>query len=238
MVALENNLVPGQQFKSLNEFREALQNYTKRLNVEPDKDAYGATPDGKAVSVYISHIEMTLDEFYFGLWETENFKWQVVANEVIAAIDLIVTHPVTGLKLRRVGAAAIQIMVDRIPDEIKDKRERNQWTLDLDNKKPAALDMGFPKLKADCIKNAAISLGKKFGRDLNRDAGKTDTFNPIIKPVVEIPDELRAVIGSADENSIALVWTNNPTFHNNPEFFTLLNKRKEELRDNKKPADE
>jgi hypothetical protein len=30
------------------------------------------------------------------------------------------------------------------------------------------LDLAFPKLKAECVKNAALSLGKLFGRDLNR----------------------------------------------------------------------
>lgn len=39
--------------------------------------------------------------------------------------------------------------------------------------------MGFPKLKAECLKNAAQSLGKIFGRDLNRK--QKDTFNPLLK---------------------------------------------------------
>ena len=40
--------------------------------------------------------------------------------------------------------------------------------LNADNKKPNALDLAFPKLKTECIKNAALSLGKLFGRDLSR----------------------------------------------------------------------
>jgi hypothetical protein len=51
--------------------------------------------------------------------------------------------------------------------------------LDVQNKKSNALDMGFPKLKAECLKNAANSLGKMFGRDLNRK--KSDTFKGLLK---------------------------------------------------------
>jgi hypothetical protein len=39
--------------------------------------------------------------------------------------------------------------------------------------------MGFPNLKSECIKNACKSLGKIFGRDLNRK--DSDDFNGIIK---------------------------------------------------------
>jgi hypothetical protein len=58
-------------------------------------------------------------------------------------------------------------MVDKAPDELKGK-EKNLWALDINNKKPSALDMAYPKLKGEAIKNAAKSLGKIFGRDLNR----------------------------------------------------------------------
>lgn len=40
--------------------------------------------------------------------------------------------------------------------------------------------MGFPKLKTECIKNAAQSLGNIFGRNLNRNF--KDVFTPLVKP--------------------------------------------------------
>ena len=58
-------------------------------------------------------------------------------------------------------------MVDKAPEGISGA-ERNKWALNPENKKPNALDMAFPKLKAECLKNAAQSLGKIFGRDMNR----------------------------------------------------------------------
>lgn len=162
------------------EFREKLQNFVNKLNTEPNQSELQATPDGKAKSLPISFVEMTLDEYFFGLWSTEGFKWSVIANEIVGSIDLIVTNPVSGAQIRRVGAASIQIMVDKGTDP-----------LNVNNKKANALDMGFPKLKAECTKNAAQSLGKLLGRDVNRK--HADTFNGLIKPQAPPADQLRAL---------------------------------------------
>lgn len=158
-------------------YLEALQSFTARLNTEPPQDSLDRTPDGRAATVLISHIEMTLDELFLGQWSTTNFTWSAIANEVQGAITLEVVHPVTGEKLTRQGAASVVIMVDKLPDELKnDPHARNRWALSPENKKPNALDMSFPKLKAECLKNAAQSLGKIFGRDLNR--SKSDVYKP------------------------------------------------------------
>ena len=149
------------------ETAEALQKFQTRLNSPPNDGGVESTPDNKAKTVVISHIEMTLDEMFFGQWKTENFKWASIANEVQGSIELVCIHPVTGFELRRTGAASIIIMVDRVPDGVTGS-DRNQWALNPSNKKANALDMAFPKLKAECLKNAAQSLGKVFGRDLNR----------------------------------------------------------------------
>ncbi len=218
-------------FNSLHDFRLACQGFNTKVNKEPEEASLGQTPDKKAQHIFISHVEMTLDEYFFGLWSTENFRWAVIANEIVGSIDLVVIHPVTGFRMVRTGAAAIQIMVDKVPDEIyKDPVKRNQWALNIENKKPAALDMGFPKLKAECIKNAAKSIGKLFGRDLNREEGNVDTLQPLVKAKVEVPEELKVVISEADLDAIGNLWTANPQYHSNPEFLTLLNTRKEELK--------
>ena len=146
---------------------EALQKFQQMLNATPDVAGIEKTPDLKAQTLVISHVETTLDEMFFGHWRTENFKWERMANEVVGSIDLIAIHPISGYEIRRTGAASIIIMVDRAPQNL-DNVERNRWALNADNKKPNALDLAFPKLKTECIKNAALSLGKLFGRDLNR----------------------------------------------------------------------
>lgn len=155
-----------------------VQNFINKLNKKNPVNGLEKTPDGKAVTLVISHVEMTLDEMYLGLWSTENFKWSVIQNEVVGSLDLVVCHPVNGMMIRRTGAASIIIQVDKVPDGLTGKA-RNEWQLNVSNKKSNALDLGFPKLKAECLKNAAQSLGKIFGRDLNRKM--TDEFTPVIK---------------------------------------------------------
>ncbi len=140
-----------------------------------DRTGIEKTPDGKAVTLVVSHVETTLDEMFFGHWRTENFKWERMANEVVGSLDLVVIHPITGYELRRTGAGSIVIMVDRAPQNL-DNIERNRWALNADNKKPNALDLAFPKLKTECLKNAAVSFGKLLGRDLSRK--NVDVYKP------------------------------------------------------------
>lgn len=166
--------------KDASETKIGLQKLVALFNAEP-KNGIDKTPDGKARTINISHVEMTLDEMFFGLWETENFKWSVISNEVVGSIDLVVVHPITGIKLKRTGAASIIIQMNKAPENLS-AQEKSQWALGVNNKKANALDLGFPKLKAECLKNAAQSLGKLFGRDLNR-GEKADSFNPLIKTV-------------------------------------------------------
>jgi len=168
---------------------EQLQKFQSMLNAAPDEDGVEKTPDGRAKTLVISHVETTLDEMFFGHWKTENFKWERMANEVVGSIDLVVIHPITGYELRRSGAGSIVIMVDRLPSALAaDPIERNRWALNADNKKPNALDLAFPKLKTECLKNAAVSFGKLLGRDLNR--ANVDTYKPFkLKEGIEAPNK-------------------------------------------------
>lgn len=173
------------------EIRLKLQGFLSKLNSAPAPESIDKTADGKANTILISHIETTLDEYFFGLWCTENMRIQIVGNEIVGMMDLKVLHPTAGIWITRQGAASITIMVDAVPESLKwaqgDSKEvadlkakqRNAWALDMENKKSNALDMGFPKLKAELLKNAANSLGKMFGRDLNRK--KQDVYQPLIK---------------------------------------------------------
>ena len=156
---------------------EALQKFQQMLNAAPDKEGIEKTPDNKALTLVVSHVETTLDEMFFGHWRTENFKWERMANEVVGSIDLVVIHPITGYELRRTGAGSVVIMVDKVPSNLAaDPQARNRWALDANNKKSNALDLAFPKLKTECLKNAALSFGKLLGRDLNRT--NVDTYKP------------------------------------------------------------
>jgi hypothetical protein len=183
-----------------------LQNFIEKLNREPDQSELDRTPDGKAKTLPISFVEMTLDELFLGQWGTENFTSKVVANEVVGELELVLLHPITQREIRRSGAAAIIIQVDKAPEDLQGK-ERNQWALDVSNKKSNALDLGYPKLKAECVKNAAQSLGKVFGRDLNRK--KADKFQAPLKPMSDNAfAALLARIEKGDFTAMALAESN------------------------------
>ena len=168
-----------QQIKFTTEELARIEVFSKMLNSEPNPAELKPTPDGKAKYLPISFVEMTLDELFFGQWSIENFKWSAIQNEVQGSLELIVVHPITGLLIRRTGAASIVITVDKVPEDIKnDNKAKNMHALNVENKKSNALDMAFPKLKAECLVNAAKSLGKIFGRDINRPLA--DNYQPKI----------------------------------------------------------
>jgi hypothetical protein len=166
------------------DFRLKLQNFCTVLSRIPDHKELQKTPDGKAWYLPVDFVETTLDELFYGLWETKEFQWKAIANEITASIVLRVFHPTAKTWLERTGCASYPIMVDAPPknSDGTDKligQEKNRWYLDVNNKKPNALDMGLPKLKTDCLKNAALSLGNIFGRNINRKLN--DTYKPITK---------------------------------------------------------
>ncbi len=211
-----------EHFEESEKLRLLMQDFTRKLNADPDPREFEKTPDKKASYLPISFIEMTLDELFLGQWGTDNFKWSAITNEVQGSLELVLMHPVTHREIRRTGAASIVITVDSLSDEQKDKmskQDRNLFALNPENKKPNALDMGFPKLKAECIKNAAASLGRVFGRDINRK--HRDVFKPSLKPLSEkgLLDALKRIEDGKVE-TIALAESN----------FILTDVQKEMLR--------
>lgn len=154
--------------QELTEWRIKLQNFLKRLHKAPDQNEVRVNQfAGNTLYLPISYVEMGLDELFFGLWETKDFKWQAMANEIVGSIVLRVFHPVANQWIERTGASATMI-----------RQQKGAGITDLNAKIHNALEMDFPHLKADCIVNAAKSFGKSFGRDLNR--AYTDLYRPII----------------------------------------------------------
>lgn len=153
--------------------RIGLERFQKALNTPPEpKEVKENAHNAGAKYLPISFIEMTLDEMFFGLWETTDFRWQVMGNEVVGSLTLRVFHPVEKIWISRTGAAAAMI-----------RQTKGAKITDIDSKIHNALGMDFPHLKADCLTNAARSLGKMFGRDLNR------KFEDAYKPLVTLAAE-------------------------------------------------
>lgn len=179
------------------ELTAQLQDFMSRLNKEPDPKELQPTPDGNAKNLPISYVEMTLDEIYLGQWSTSECTYQQVFNEVIGSIILTVVHPITGMEIKRAGYASIVITQDS-GSKLQDFNT---------TKKKNALDLAFPKLKAECLKNAAASLGKIFGRDINRKTA--DVYKQAYPQISDKAfNELIKRLDNGESNLLHLAWTN------------------------------
>lgn len=157
-----------------NALREKIQNFQKILHREPPKDEIKVNKQANnSQYIPISFLEMKLDELFFGLWSTKNFQTKTVVNEEVGSIELWYFHPTAKAWLCRIGAGAVMIQQKK-DSEITDVGAKIKNTMTKD----------YPHLKAECFRNACLSLGKAFGRDLNREF--EDQYNPIIK---EKPDD-------------------------------------------------
>lgn len=106
----------------------------------------------------IGEIEKLLDETYFGLWQITNLHHHLTLNAIVVELELEVFHPVGKVWIKRAGIGAIKVQLNRDAN-----------SMDVTQIKADALQKGAPAAKAMALKNAAQSLGVRFGRDLNRD---------------------------------------------------------------------
>jgi len=167
-----NNINMSEDIIPYNENQRHIEQFQKLLNMHPDKkDIRVNKLANNAEYISVSTIERRLDEIYSGLWQTENFRWEVVANEIVGSIDLRVYHPKAGW-MARTGAAATMILTASGQPATVEHKIKNTLMKD------------FPHLKSECMKNAAKSLGVIFGRNLNR--GKDDEFTYLSESLPEL----------------------------------------------------
>lgn len=159
--------------------------FKTKLNENPDPKFVLVHPMNKKNYLPISHIETELDECFLD-WETVNFRWQVVTNEIIGTVELRVLNPVTGQWSTKTGAAAVQI-----------RQSSGSAIDDVTAKIKNALEGDFPHLLSDCLRNAAKKLGRRFGRDLNRNFD--DTYNTADAISITDLDAMQAAIDKARE---------------------------------------
>ena len=153
-------VAPGQRAIDTTALLESLHDYQKKLNGTPRPSTIKKNAQARdAKYIPIGEVEKLLDEMFGGAWRTHSYQTQTVANELIGSIVLEYLHPVLGVWISRVGSAAVPVTMasgSKVP-EMMEKKIVN------------ALVTVSPHLKAECIKNAARSIGQRFGRDLNRD---------------------------------------------------------------------
>lgn len=159
----------------LNEFTEALSSKPSETEIKINKQANNSS------YIPIEVTESKLDYYFNGLWKTTDFKWQVIANELAGSIQLHIFHPVAGVWLERSGGAGVMIQFKK-DSEISDINNKIKNTL--------VKDVGH--LKTECIKNAAKSLGRQFGRNLNRDyddgLGELESMSQSIEDLKDTKD--------------------------------------------------
>ena len=200
---------------------ESIEGFAKALNQVPPKNEVQinkAANNSKYLP--ISFVQMKLDEMFFGLWETVNFQHQVIANEIVARVELRVFHPTAKMWITRTGVASVLI-----------QQKKGSAITDIGAKHKNTLVKDFPHLEAECLKNAAKKLGKAFGRDLNRE--HTDDHNGVIeqsKEAATVKDELETQLANCDNIAeLNLLFNNYASYSTNDQIRQLFMNRRKEL---------
>jgi hypothetical protein len=139
----------------------------------------------------IGYIENLLDEVYSGLWSTTG-KTEIHGNSVIAHVTLRVYHPIFKTWLTRYGVGAIPIQLN------KGEKEMTFSTIKSD-----AFKKCEPAAKSQALRNAAQSLGKVFGRDLNRD--DVPEYEPLSEQIANYPAEMAELLSLIDKSGYSEV---------------------------------
>lgn len=151
------------------EFKLKMEQFSKFLNNTPRKTKID-TRNGKE-GIPISEIEVMLDTIFFGLWQSEITDTIIVGNEIVMNVKLGVFHPIAKQWIWRGGSGACMI-----------RQTKDSKISDIDSKIKNAVEMDAPHAKAAAIKNAAMSLGDSFGRNLRRKTEDISRYIPLHTP--------------------------------------------------------
>jgi len=160
---------------------------TSRLAKPPLKSAIKERNNQKYLA--ISYVEKLLDTYFtpFG-WQVTNFQVVTAVNEVCGSLQLQVRNPDTGEWISRLGTGAVMIQM-----------RAGSTVLNVENKISNAMEKMYPKLKADCIRNAAKGLGKAFGRDLGRKAADVEPLSQMESDYLQSFKDMTNGVTSVEE---------------------------------------
>jgi len=210
------------------------------LNTEPKPEELKLNIHANnAKYIPVGIIERKLDEIFLA-WQTDNFRWTVIANEIVGVLTLKVFHPVLLTWITYEGTAATQIQIDSsLKDQLgnpvykdgKKQRDPNFNITQIERKITNTLQKDFPHLKSECLKNAAKHLGKAFGRDLNRD--ETGDYAPVDQNGLldnEIFAEIKAKIKSQKTvEDLKDYWNIIESEYKTPEISNLFTSQKAKI---------
>lgn len=170
----------------------------KHLELQMEKFLQFLNRDSKKVKtdkirdvnyIPVSEIEVQLDTMFFGHWQTKNLSMTAVGNELVCTLELGVLNPITKEWIWRGGVGACMI-----------RQTKGAKNSDIDAKIKNGLEMDAPHAKASAFKNAALSLGNLFGRNLRRKDEDISTYAPIITKMLEPKNLSPNEIGQAAEH--------------------------------------
>lgn len=148
----------GTQIKTLEDYKLLMNKPPKQTKKHPIIKI--KTPEGTVVPytyIPIESIHQMLDMMFMGLinYETRSVSNFLNAVQVIVRINYF--HPVfkMWMYVDGVGAASLQVNASANPSDITQIKQD-------------AVVMALPKAETEALKNAAKKLGKKFGRELNK----------------------------------------------------------------------
>jgi hypothetical protein len=193
--------------QSAEQYLSFLHEKPKKAEVKPNKQA------GGALYIPIGISEMKLDTLTGGLWSTQNEQRQIVANELLVSIEVKFFHPAAKVWLTRVGVAAVPI-----------QQSRGATITDMDAKIKNALVKNYPAVKAQAFKNAVQSIGRTFGRDLNRE--DQIQYNPLSEKV----NAIAQLANCESIEDLATLFKANPEWHDNSDVTDAFTRRKNELK--------
>lgn len=131
--------------------------FIKFLEKQPSKKAIKKNPlANDSEYLPIGYVEKELDATYNGLWSVKVNSADIKLNSVVVLLDLTVMLS-NGIAITRSGIGSVPVQLKKGEVEI------NPSTINQ-----MALQKNFPSAKAIALKNAAQSLGNRFGRSLNR----------------------------------------------------------------------
>jgi hypothetical protein len=130
------------------------------LNQEPNPSWIKEHPTAANVKyIPIGIIEWLLTYIFIN-WKVEIRESKLLANSVCVTVRLYYRDPISGEEkwTDGIGAAALQV-------------NKGEAASDFDKIKAAAVMIAAPMAKTYAIKDAAETLGRLFGKDLNRKEG-------------------------------------------------------------------
>ena len=174
----------------------------------------------KSNYIKVATIEYLLTSIFIQ-WRVEVKTVQVIANSVVVTVRLHIMNPVSGEWDWQDGIGASPIQT-----------KAGAAATDFGQVNNSAVQMAAPAAETFAFKDAAEKLGRLFGKDINRkdemNYGNLDKKFASMT-LVEIPDELRDIIGDSDGDNLTNIYRSNPEYHSNPEFMKLLNARREQI---------